>query len=193
MKAAIVFDADGVVIRSKPFTAELQRVHGVPASSLEEFFATTFPACITGKMALKDALEDLLPSIGWSGTTESFLQFWFEAENKPDPDLIQEIHSLRREGTTVCLATNQERHRLAFMRNEMGFSTLFDQIFASCELGYAKPDESFYTLATAALHVEGIERIVFFDDKEANVGAARQAGWEGNLYSSIDDFRNFNL
>jgi HAD superfamily hydrolase (TIGR01509 family) len=77
------------------------------------------------------------------------------------------------------------------MRTRMAFESSFDQIFASCDIGYKKPDFRFYKTVTNVLQLRGVDRIVFFDDRIENVEAARQAGWEAYLYTSIEHFRSW--
>ena len=75
----------------------------------------------------------------------------------------------------------------------MGLGTIFDRIFASCDFWAKKPDEVFFRTISRNIEYDGISRIVFFDDREPNVLAVLAAGWEGVVYSSIKDFRKWNI
>ena len=57
-----------------------------------------------------------------------------------------------------------------------GFEAITDDIVYSHEVGLAKPDPAIYALAAERLGVAPHE-IVFLDDVELNVEAARAAGW----------------
>ncbi len=64
----------------------------------------------------------------------------------------------------------------------------FDQHVLSWRLGATKPDPEAFERATAQLGIEP-EQIVFFDDSEANVVAARAAGWDAHLYTTTLDLQ----
>ena len=56
-----------------------------------------------------------------------------------------------------------------------------DDIVYSHEVGLGKPDPAVYALTAARLGVEPAQ-IVFLDDVEVNVEAARAAGWHAVLH-----------
>lgn len=190
-KTAIIFDVDGVVIQAKPFTFALEEQYGISTASMAPFFNCQFKGCLVGTRDLKEELKTFLPAIPWGGDVENFLDFWFQAENCPDRELLAKIAHLRESGYFVGLATNQERYRLQFMRDQMAFGSIFDQVFASCEIEHKKPTAGFYEAVARSLRGRGIESIVFFDDRADNVEAAAGAGWDARLYSSIEDFRTW--
>ena len=62
-----------------------------------------------------------------------------------------------------------------------GFEQMTDDIVYSHEVGLRKPDPAVYALTAARLGVEPAQ-IVFLDDVEVNVRAARAAGWHAVLH-----------
>ena len=188
MRTAVLFDADGVVIRSEPFTVALEKTYGIPASRLNRFFREDFPDCLVGKAALTDRLDRLISEIRWEGSRQDLLDFWFRSEHRVDAELINQLAALRKAGYLVALATNQEQNRARYLRNEMGLDAVFDRLFFSCELGAKKPDPEFYRKIQQMLQSDGVSKIIFFDDHARNVEAAIHAGWQAMPYSSIQDF-----
>lgn len=63
------------------------------------------------------------------------------------------------------------------MRAEMGS----DARFYPCEIGHQKPEAGFYSHVESALGANGDE-ILFWDDGEENVMAARRMGWQAKVY-----------
>ena len=62
-----------------------------------------------------------------------------------------------------------------------GFEEITDDIIYSHEVGLAKPDPAAYELTARRLGVEPGE-VLFLDDVEANVEAARACGWHAVLH-----------
>ncbi|QSR31598.1 hydrolase [Nocardioides sp. S5] len=99
------------------------------------------------------------------GTLDRPLLDWFAAQR---PDRLTAILSNSGPG-----ARERERHH--------GFEDVTDDIVYSHEVGVAKPDPAAYELAARRLGVEPHE-VLFLDDVEANVDAARRAGWHAVLH-----------
>ena len=147
----LIFDADGVVCTGGLFTPHLERDYGIEPKSLAAFFASTFPHCITGHKNLLVEIAPVLSTIGWRKSPEAFLEFWFTREHVVDDRLLACVAELRRSGVACYLGTNQEKHRAAYMRERMGFAQHFERVFASCELGVAKPDPQFFSAIATTL------------------------------------------
>lgn len=67
-------------------------------------------------------------------------------------------------------------------------SSSFDHLLFSWRLGACKPELDAFERATEQLGVAP-EAIVFFDDSEANVDAARAAGWEAHRFTTTLDLQ----
>ncbi len=62
----------------------------------------------------------------------------------------------------------------------------FRQVFASSEIGLRKPEPEAFMAVADAMGTRP-ERILFFDDSQANVEGARQVGMSAVLVTSMDD------
>jgi HAD superfamily hydrolase (TIGR01509 family) len=82
---------------------------------------------------------------------------------------------LRPEFATAILSNSADGARREEQRRH-GFEELVDVIVYSHEVGVAKPDTAIFWLTQDRLGVEAHE-IVFLDDHEAHVQAARACGW----------------
>ncbi len=99
------------------------------------------------------------------GTLDRTLLDWFASQR---PARLTGILSNSGPG-----ARERERHH--------GFEDVTDDIVYSHEVGVAKPDPAAYELTARRLGVEAHE-VLFLDDVEANVDAARRAGWHAVLH-----------
>jgi putative hydrolase of the HAD superfamily len=188
MLKILLLDADGVLINGGSFSTHLEREYGIPRKRTQPFFLVPFKDCILGNTDLKEALAPHLPEWGWDKGVDAMLKFWFEAEHVIDEPLVAYAQQLRNKGVRCYVATNQERHRAAYMLNEMGFAKSFDGLFASAHLGHKKPDLTFYAKVMESLPGIAKEEVVFWDDTEQSVVAAREFGWKAETYTGFEEF-----
>ncbi|MDD4530757.1 MAG: hypothetical protein PHO80_04395, partial [Candidatus Gracilibacteria bacterium] len=139
-KKCFLIDADGVSINSTPFSIRLEKQYGVPLEKTLEFFKGVFQDCLVGKKDLKEELGKVLSYWGWTDGVEALLEFWFENENIPNHELLSKIKELKEKGHAFFLATNNEKYRVNFISENMGFGRIFDQIFNSAAIGHKKPE-----------------------------------------------------
>jgi len=185
---AICFDADGVVVNpQKQFSRHLAQEHGISPAMTRSFFEGVFNDCLVGKANLKAVLPPFLKDWGWEGSVDEFIQIWLLTDHVVDGRLLKAIHSLRSNGLICCLTTSQERNRAEYMKAKMGFQEIFDQLFFSCEIGWQKPHHTYYQRVEQALNVDK-GSILLWDDARSNVEAARECGWNAELYTNFDEF-----
>jgi beta-phosphoglucomutase-like phosphatase (HAD superfamily) len=123
------------------------------------------------------------PRISWSGCLGALCGDPGRADEfriEPAADILDLIRSLRSSGVSVSLATNQQAHRANFMTNSLGYRTHFDHLLYSCELRFSKPSVEYFSSALATIAMDPSE-VLFINDHEANVSAARSCG----LYEEV--------
>ncbi|MEZ5138063.1 MAG: HAD-IA family hydrolase [Acidimicrobiales bacterium] len=97
------------------------------------------------------------------------------------------VRLVRRAPQRTALFTNNGPLFEAALDAELSaVGDAFDDLIASWRLGAAKPDPEAFERAGAALGVVA-EQIVFFDDTEANVVAAAEAGWDAHRFTTALD------
>lgn len=182
----ILFDTDGVVVHSDMWSNEYVRRSGISPDAMRSFFRDVFGDCLLWKSDLREQIKPFLKEWKWTGTVDDYLNEWFCYENNVDLDLIREIQKLRKSWIHCHVATNQEKYRLEYLRNEMGFAKDFDTVFCSCELGYKKPQREFYE---KILHILGANasEVLYFDDAIENIEAAKELWINAVLYRDIWD------
>lgn len=178
----ILLDVDGVLVSGRPedgrhlFT-DLERDLGIALPVLQrEFFVPRWTAIVTGQKPLLPELSEVLARIAPGVSAETLLDYWLRNDSRLDQTLLAAVMAHREAGGRVFLATNQEHHRAAYLMDEMGLAAHVDGIFYSAALGHRKPDRGFFA-AVAERLPDPAGDLVFIDDTEANVLAARRFGW----------------
>jgi putative hydrolase of the HAD superfamily len=185
----LVLDIDGVVSLAQPgsaapWYAALQEDWGLDYDEVaRDFFRGDFREVLRGRLDLYVALQPYLESKGLGDRLEEFVAYWFEKDAAIDRAVLNEADGWRKRTAGRCFAaSNQEHHRVAYLRDQVGLGAHFDEIIYSAALGVCKPDRVFFTNAQARMGVLTAQSILFVDDAAANVDAARACGWRAMLY-----------
>jgi putative hydrolase of the HAD superfamily len=179
---AVLLDADGVVqLPGSAWSASLGGFCGDP-SRADEFLTDVFDAerlCLTGRADFEAALGQVLQKWQLTVSVEAAMRVWNEIE--PATDILDLVHSLRSSCISVSLATNQQAYRANVMTNSLRYRTHFDHLLYSCELGFSKPSFAYFSSALTKIAMDPSE-VLFIDDHEANVSAARSCGLHGEVF-----------
>ena len=185
----LALDIDGVVSLAQPGSAQpwyatLKADWGFDHEELaRDFFRREFMEVLRGRLDLYVALQDYFEPHGLADRLDEFVAYWFEKDCVIDRGVLAQADGWRqRTGGRCFAASNQEHHRIAYLRDRAGLGAHFDEIIYSAALGVCKPDRVFYTAAQARMGVTVAQSILFVDDRAENVDAARAAGWRAMLY-----------
>ena len=185
----LVLDIDGVVSlaypgSAQPWYATLKADWGFDHDEMaRDFFRTDFMEVLRGRLDLYVALHDYLEPKGLADRLDEFVTYWFGKDSVIDRGVLAQADAWRqRTGGRCFAASNQEHHRIAYLRDHAGLGAHFDEIVYSAALGVCKPHRTFFTNAQARMGVTVAQSILFVDDTAANVDAARAFGWRAMLY-----------
>ncbi len=181
---AVLFDADGVIQRPAPDRRRMMsQLLGPRADQLDEFMGDLWAAehpTLTGHADFAEALSDVLARWQCRGSLSEALRVWRMID--VDPEMLDAIRALQQIGVSCYLATNQELHRACHMSETLGFANLFDGEFYSCRLGLVKPDPKYFRAIVGELKIAP-NRVLFLDDREVNVRAARSVGLHATVFA----------
>lgn len=183
---AIVFDIGGV-LEITPRTNYDERWEsrlGLEAGELDERMADIWKAGALGKCTEEDVERGLRELVGMDqAQVDAFLyDLWEEYLGTLNVELAAYFSKLHSRYRTAILSNSfvgaREREQERYHFDEMT-----DLIIYSHEVGLAKPDRRVYELTCERLGVLP-EEVIFLDDVEICVAAAREIGIHGIRFQS---------
>ncbi|MBL8121668.1 HAD family phosphatase [Candidatus Saccharibacteria bacterium] len=173
----IFFDWGGVIADDPgdDFLLGLLRRLGCTETQAKEVYDNHLRSFIRGEITEADFWQLLRNSYGLvvhETVSEDFKQWRGLIQNN---DILQLVHAARSQGIGVALLTNVIEPTYNVLLAE-GCYEPFDDVVASCKVGYAKPQPEIYQLALGRMHTSA-ERSLFIDDKPRNIEAATSLGF----------------
>ena len=178
-----IFDMGGVVSRNTDVTGLIVERFGYTGAQWREMLHADMVALQAGSITTEEFWRRFFVVSG-QRVDEDLWALYFHPE--PNPEVIQTIHELKSEARVVAGTNTIEPHYCKHKEN--GDYDIFDEVYASQQMGLVKPDPAFYSYI---LDGEGClpEEAVFVDDAEVNVEAARKLGIHGMLFTGAGKLR----
>ena len=196
MTRAVLFDVDGVLVHGYHARPELQlrwdenllEDLGIdPQQFKDRFIYDVFiKKVLVGKVGLVEALDRVLPQLGYKGPTQRIVAYWLEHDSRLNTPLIDVARRLKATGLKVYIATNQEHLRAQWLWQGLRLGEVFDDMFYAARFGVAKPDPGFYAEVERRIGPQ-TEPPLFFDDSPKVIAGARKAGWEAVEFNANED------
>lgn len=185
-----LFDVDGVLIhQGEMFSQRYCREFGFPMEKMLPFFHGIFQECMVGRADLKDILPSYIAEWGWKGTVEELLEYWFSTENNVNTAVLETVDRLRATGMRCFIATNNEKYRVMYLWEKLGFQDHFDGAFSSPMFGAKKPAVEFFEGVFKSLSDYSKDQVLFCDNEQENIVAAQKYGFQAHLFMDIVHFR----
>ncbi|NUW45681.1 HAD family hydrolase [Nonomuraea rhodomycinica] len=191
MADVIVFDLYGVIARTQTEEAKQRLVElaGVPGERFWEAYWACRPAYDAGQdgaaywAAVADHLGARFADV--PALRQADLDSWCQV----DEEMVGLVRELAGRGRRLGLLSNIIEDLVPVWETRHG-SWLggFAALTFSCRIGVAKPDRRAYEICAERMGVAPSD-VLFFDDNEANVVAAREAGMSAELFTSADQVR----
>jgi len=197
---AVLFDIDGVM--TKAFNLkDVLLAGGLDEDKVNSFIGnyfqqSQFVGALIGKTDLKESLVPHLDELGWHKSVDEFLDLWFAADNQNIQENLRVAELLQDLGVPVYAATNQEKHRLKYLKSVQfslrdpdytgKFSFKFNGWFSSCRLGFTKKEPEYFP-KVAKLGRFDPSKVLHIDDTLECVENAKKAGFQAIHYKSGDN------
>ena len=187
---ALLFDLGGVVLDIS-FEKALERWShhaGVSPDTLAARFTpdAAYEQHERGEIEAGAYFASLRSAFGVTLSDEQFTDGWnaiFLGEVSETVDLLKR---LKDKIPLYAFSNTNAVHKLFWSQRYSSALAYFERVFVSSDMGKRKPERESYLYVAAEMGVK-LEEILFFDDTEANVLAARALAMQAVLVTSPDD------
>ncbi len=173
----VFFDWGGVVADDPgdDFLGQLLKDIGATDEQVATIFQTYMQRFMRGQITedeywqeIKGKFNLLIPNT----ISDEFMKWSGLVANQDILDLVSE---LRESGLKVAILSNVIEPTYNVLASA-GYYDLFDEVIASCKVGYAKLEQEIYQLSLDRLTTTA-DRSLFVDDKQRNLDPALQMGF----------------
>ncbi len=181
---AILFDLNGVFIKSPKLSERLAEKYGISADNIWPVLKEILKKTRLPETRTADVWNPLLEMLHTS--QDDLFEFWFTAESLNE-DLLSFSQSLKNEGYQIFVLSNNFPERTAYYRSH--FPQIFESVsgsYFSWETGLIKPDPKAYEHLLNENKLRGDE-CIYFDDSEENIQSAATLGIHGYIYTSLEE------
>lgn len=181
----LLLDYDGIFYTGKYFSEIYCEEFGVDIQKVRKFMDGPKVKANMGKVDLKNLLKDVLGEWGWKGTVDELVDYWLKSDCAIDQRMVAFTNDCRKK-VKVYIASDQEKYKADFIWNEVGLKNCMDGKFMSCEMGLIKRDTEFFRSVLRSLPNIKPEQIIYFDDSNSKISAAKEVGLDARLYTNYE-------
>jgi len=176
----VAFDYGGVIsfFQREEDQQEMADLAGIDLSLMKQIYWDNRPAYDKGLVDGQEYFKDILAGVGVSAgpeLLEKLCEKDIESWSHVNPQTEQLMKDLKESGFKVAILSNIAQNFVDQYKDSLPVFAVPDVAVYSCEVNTVKPEEKMYRLLLSKLDCEPAE-LVFFDDREANVEAARVLG-----------------
>jgi putative hydrolase of the HAD superfamily len=184
----IVFDFNGVIAKKdkKELTQFL-----VTKLQISEQEAVKIPKKLVDFLATNPSEQTFWDQYAFStgkNLSPNWIEFFKRAQLnaiKDIPGTLEIIKKLQAQGFQTALFSNSKRYQ-AQLKEQLGYYRLFHPVVLAFEIGVKKPDLAAYQILLDRLNVLP-EEILFIDNKEENVKAAKTLNIDGIFFLTLNN------
>lgn len=190
----IFFDWGGVVANDPgdEFLSDLIKSIGASDAQVQEIFETYMKRFMRGQLSEAEYWQELGTKYDLAihdSISDEFKKWQGLIANE---DILALARELKAEGLNIAILSNVIEPTYNVIK-QAGYYDLFDDVIASCKVGYVKPEKEIYEIALKRFNVTADESI-FIDDKQYCLDPAGAMGFKTILAQSpeqiIRDVRN---
>ena len=190
---AVVFDYGGVIafFQDDKSMEEMAELAGIDPVLMKRIYWESRSSYDKGLVNGCEFFKNILSGIGIfpdSDLLELLVSCDVKSWSHVNPKSEALILELKNSGIKLGVLSNIIQEFLDKVKETLPVFKLFDTLVFSCEVKSIKPEEEIYRILLSKLNCKA-EEVVFFDDLEANVNAAKDLGIQAFLWKDTEDAR----
>ena len=142
-----------------------------------------------GEIEAKEYFASLRDSLGIALSDEQFEEGWNAIYLGEITETVNLLKQLDGEVPLYAFSNTNETHKLFWSEHYVSTLEPFTQIFVSSDMGKRKPEPDAFVHVASEIDIS-LAEIMFFDDSEENISAAKSLGMQAVLVRSSDDVRH---
>jgi putative hydrolase of the HAD superfamily len=187
--SGILFDIGGVLVAldGVPYlTRALQLEESHDEMHRRWLACPSVVAHETGRMSAEEFAAALVDDLNLPVAPDEFLLEFGAWLQGPHPGAFELVDGIPGQYRVAALSNMSAFHwtRIA----AMGWPSRFDAVYLSCQIGHLKPSVEAFQVAFDGMKLPAAE-VLFLDDGQANVAAARALGMEAQLVRGPEEVR----
>jgi len=187
--SGILFDVGGVLVEldGMPALAGLMESVDAPGALHERWMASASVASLeTGKISASQFAAGVVVDLNLPVSPDAFLENFSNWPKAVHPGVFELLEAIPSTYRVAALSNTSAVHWEKV--TAMGLAARFEMTFLSHEIGYLKPAPEAYGIALAGMGLPPGE-VLFLDDGQPNVDAAKSLGLHAHLVRSPEDAR----
>lgn len=186
----IYFDWGGVVANDPgdEFLGLLLKQIGASDTQVQEIFKTYMARFMRGQISEAEYWSELRDHYGFEihdSISDEFKKWRGLIANQ---DILSLADEAKAKGLRTAIFSNVIEPTYNVLQ-QAGYYDRFDEIIASCKVGFAKPQDEIYQLALQRLKATASQSI-FIDDKQSNLDPAAAMGFTTILAKNPEQIAN---
>jgi putative hydrolase of the HAD superfamily len=188
---ALVFDFGNVVafFSHKRASERLAQHAAVDADALHRFLFgdELVDGYDSGQLSTAEFIERVRQGCGLGCDDDTFAEAYGDIFS-PNAELCALLPGLSERYPLLLLSNTNELHARRFLRQFAEQLRVFRHVVLSHEVGVRKPHPGIFEHAQKQAGCRA-EELLFVDDLPANVEGARACGWQGVVYTGVEELR----
>jgi putative hydrolase of the HAD superfamily len=190
---AVAFDYGGVISlpQEEKDMEDLAALAGIEPALMRRIYWDNRPIYDQGLVSGEAYFKNILADVGVFPDSElikSLVDRDVQGWSRINPATEKLMEELKAGGLKIGILSNMVKDFLDRNRNALHAFSIPHTLIFSCDVDAVKPEERIYRILLDRLGCKA-EELVFFDDLEINVSAARKLGIEGIVWKDPDHAR----